>query len=248
MGHLLDKKICLVTGAGKGIGQAIAEQFAQEGAMVFANALHHGSIEQWLINSPYKDSIIPLYFDIASPNEVKQAMMQIKHTYECLDVVVNNAGVEFNEIIGMISRSNMEKMFQVNVFGMIDVLQFASRIMMRQKNGGSIINISSNVGLFGNPGQLVYSATKGAVIALTKSAAKELAKYQIRVNSIAPGLTKTSMLEAADLNKIKKRIDNIGFRRLAEPYDIAQACIFFASDLSDYVSGQILAVDGCTVM
>ena len=148
----------------------------------------------------------------------------------------------------MISRENMEKMFAVNVYGMIEMIQAVSRIMARNENGGSIINISSMVGLRGNPGQVVYSATKGAVIALTKSAAKELAPKKIRVNSIAPGLTKTEMMDQAELEKLQERINNICIGRIAQPSDIAGACLLLATDFAGYISGQIIPVDGCTIM
>lgn len=160
--------------------------------------------------------------------------------------MVNNAAVEYNELIGMISGEHMKKMFETNVYGVINLIQYASRIM--PKIGGSIINISSMVGIRGNRGQLVYSATKGAVIALTKSAAKELADKNIRVNSIAPGLTATDMLNNVDADKLADRINNICMKRLASTNDIANACLFFACDLSEYISGQVLAVDGCTIM
>ncbi|MED3781067.1 SDR family NAD(P)-dependent oxidoreductase [Heyndrickxia sporothermodurans] len=248
MSRLLEGKVCLVTGSARGIGRAITEKFASEGATVYANAKRDGSVDEWLTECSNRSQIIPLYFDVSIPGEVKRAVARIKQESKQLDVLVNNAGLEFNELIGMISRENMEKMFNVNVFGMIEMIQMASRIMMRQENGGSIINISSLVGIRGNKGQFVYSATKGAVNALTKSAAKELAEKGIRVNAIAPGLTKTGMMNAVDEEKLKNRIANIALGRIAEPLDIANACVFFASDLSDYVSGQILGVDGCTIM
>ena len=128
------------------------------------------------------------------------------------------------------------------------MLQLVSRVMGRQERGGSIVNIASMVGLRGNRGQLVYSATKGAVISLTKSAAKELAPKKIRVNAVAPGLTNTAMMQQADPEKLRSRIANICMGRLAEPGDIAGACLFLLSDLSSYVSGQVLPVDGCTIM
>lgn len=250
MNDMLCGKVCLITGAGRGIGQAIAELFAANGAVVYANDVRSGVVEQWCeaFNSNCSGEVRPLYFDITSETEAKAAIMRIKKECGHLDVLVNNAGVEFNELIGMISRDNMEKMFSVNVFGTINMLQIVSRIMGRQGEGGSIINIASMVGIRGNRGQLVYSATKGAVIALTKSAAKELAPKKIRVNAIAPGLTNTAMMQQADQEKLANRIANICMGRLAEPEDIAKACMFMASDLSSYVSGQILAVDGCTIM
>lgn len=247
---MLTGKVCIVTGGSRGIGKAIAQVFAENGAVVYAIATHKGSVEDWSekFNKGVKGEIRSLYFDISDERAARDGVMQIKRSCGHIDGLVNNAGVEFNELIGMISRDNTEKMFSVNVYGTINMLQMVSRIMGRQENGGSIVNITSMTALRGNKGQLVYSATKGAVISLTKSAAKELAEKKIRVNAIAPGLTNTDMMKQADPEKLKSRIDNICMGRLAEPEDIAKACLFMISDLSAYVSGQILAVDGCTIM
>lgn len=248
--NLLQNRVCIVTGGGRGIGKAIAQVFAQNGAIVYAVDYRQGSVEEWSeeFNKGVSGEIRPLYFDITNETAVKDGVMQIKKDCGHIDGLVNNAGVEFNELIGMISHDNMEKMFSVNVYGTINMLQIVSRIMGRQETGGSIVNITSMTALRGNKGQLVYSATKGAVISLTKSAAKELAEKKIRVNAIAPGLTNTDMMKQADPEKLQSRINNICMGRLAEPEDIAKACLFMVSDLSTYVSGQILAVDGCTIM
>lgn len=248
MGDLLNDKVIIVTGAGRGIGRAMADLFAQNGAQVYANDVIKGSIEQWNDKSYSTGSVHAMYYDITSESEVKEAILHIKKETGHIDGLVNNAGVEYNELIGMINSENMHKMFEVNVYGAINMLQIASRIMSRQNTGGSIVNITSMTALRGNKGQLVYSATKGAVISLTKSAAKELAEKKIRVNAIAPGLTNTEMMKQADQEKLQGRINNICMGRLAEPEDIAKACMFMLSDLSAYVSGQVLAVDGCTIM
>lgn len=248
MSDLLRDKVCIVTGSARGIGKEIAILFASEGAEVVVNGTREGSADEWINRSEYRDHLHPFYFDITDSAAVRQNVMAIKKEFGHIDVLVNNAGVEYNELIGMISRENMEKMFNVNVYGTIEMVQAVSRIMARNENGGSIINISSMVGLRGNPGQLVYSATKGAVIALTKSAAKELAPKKIRVNSIAPGLTQTEMMEQADIEKLQSRINNICMGRIAQPSDIAGGCLLLASDYAGYISGQILPVDGCTIM
>lgn len=248
MGDLLKGKVCVVTGSVRGIGRAIAELFVSEGAEVVVNGTRSGSADAWISENENKERLHPYYFDITDPAAVRTNVMRIKKELGRIDVLVNNAGVEFNELIGMISRENMEKMFQVNVYGTIEMIQAVSRIMSRNENGGSIINISSLVGLRGNPGQLVYSATKGAVIALTKTAAKELASKKIRVNAIAPGLTQTEMMAQADFEKLQGRISNIALGRIAKPYDIAGGCLLLASDFAGYISGQVLSVDGCTIM
>lgn len=248
--NLLENKVVIVTGAGRGIGQAMAELFVGNGAVVYANDVREGAVEEWCgsVNESASGEVRPLYFDITDVQQVKTAVMQVKKACGHIDGLVNNAGVEFNELIGMIDRKHMQMMFDVNVFGTVNMLEIVSRVMGRQEKGGSIVNIASMTALRGNRGQMIYSATKGAVISLTKSAAKELADKKIRVNAIAPGLTNTAMMQQADPEKLKSRINNICMGRLAEPEDIAGACMFMLSDLSEYVSGQILAVDGCTIM
>ena len=241
MPGMLEDKVCLITGAGRGIGAAVATRFAEEGARVYANDNRPGTVDEWAAKAAFPGKVYPLYFDITDSSQSKEALMRIKKESGRLDVLVN-------ELIGMISEQNMRKMFEVNVFSMINLLQFAARIIARNSEGGSIINISSIVGQRGNRGQLVYSATKGAVISLTKSAAKELADKKIRVNSIAPGMTRTAMMLQADQSRLQERIANISMGRLAEPEDIANACLFLASDLSKYISGEILGVNGCAIM
>lgn len=248
MSDLLKNKVCIVTGASRGIGKAIAELFAEEGATVIVNGRKPGGADKWISENPHKEQLKAMYFDVTDSEAVKANILAVKKQYGHIDILVNNAAVEFNERIGMISSENMEKMFKVNVFAVIEMIQLVSRIMARNTDGGSIINISSLTGMRGNAGQLVYSATKGAVITATKSAAKELAPWKIRVNSIAPGLTKTDMMEQADTEKLKDRVNNICMGRIAEPKEIAEGCLLLASDHAGYISGQVLAVDGCTII
>lgn len=247
---MLTDKVCIVTGGSRGIGKSIAQVFARNGAVVYATATREGSVDSWAeaFNDSVKGEVRSLYFDVSDEKAVRTAVMQVKKDCGRIDGLVNNAGVEFNELIGMISRQHMERMFSVNVYGTVNMLEAVSRIMRRQVSGGSIINIASLTALKGNKGQFIYSATKGAVISMTKSAAKELSERNIRVNAIAPGLTNTDMMRQADPEKLQGRIDNICMGRLAEPEDIANACMFLISDLSSYISGQVLAVDGCTIM
>ena len=141
----------------------------------------------------------------------------------------------------------LEAMFRVNVFAVLDMIQTVARLMARG-GGGSIVNMASITGMVGSPGQVAYSSTKGAVIALTKSAAKELSPLQIRVNAVAPGIIKTERFEElyeASGEKIDQRISRIDLGRLGTPQDVADAVAFLASDRASYISGQILGVDGC---
>lgn len=247
---MLKGKVCIVTGGSRGIGKAISQVFAKNGAIVYATATKPGTVEEWALefNKTINGEVHSLYFDISDDIACKEAVLRVKRDCTHIDGLVNNAGIEFNELIGMINSNNMHKMFSVNVYGTISMLQYVSRIMSRQETGGSIVNIASLTALRGSRGQLVYSATKGAVVSLTRSAAKELASKNIRVNAVAPGLTNTDMMKQAEPDKLKERINNICMSRLAEPKDIANTCMFFISDLATYISGQILAVDGCTVM
>lgn len=246
---LLENKVGLVTGAAKGIGKAISEKFAQQGAIVYVNDKAEGEMDQWADETAKKfdTTIIPVYFDITDAQAAKQSILQIKKDHGHFDVLVNNAGLISYEMMAMINMDFLRKMFEVNVFAMIQLMQLASRLMSRQKSG-SIINMASIVGSFGVKGQLGYAASKGAVIALTKSAAKELASDNIRVNAIAPGMVGTERLKSAMENKFSDRINSIGFGRLAEPAEIADAAVFLASDMSSYISGQIIGVDGVTIL
>lgn len=242
---MLKNKVCFVSGGSRGIGREIVRVFAENQAVVYANIRKEGALDDWLDTLPEEVSkrILPVKFDIRDSKALKDTLMQIKKENGHIDVWVNNAAIAYNEAIGMISKEHVQEMFEINVYPVIESIQLTARLMMRKKSG-SIINISSIVGVEGDAGQLAYSATKGAIISLTKSAAKELAPYQIRVNSVAPGLTKTDLMEQTDPKFLENRLSSIGMGRIAEPRDIANTCLYLASDLSSYVTGQIIGVNG----
>lgn len=244
--QLLEGKVCLVTGTSRGIGAEIAERFAAMGGVVYANARQEGCLEKWActINADVSGKLVPIYFDVTDSDSVKQAVMRIKKEQGRLDVLVNNAGMVSNEVLGMVSKDKMRDMFEVNVFGLLDLSQLvATRFMVKQKSG-SIVNIASIVGVEGSGGQVAYSASKGAVIAMTKSMAQELAPYQVRVNAVAPGMIATERLQVTIREEYRGHIPPIGMGRLGTPDDIADACLYFASDMSSYTTGQILVVSG----
>ena len=239
MSQLLENKVCIITGAAQGIGRQIAEQFAADGATVYAC-----DRQEFTSNN---ENIHSVLLDITDAASVKTTFMQIFKTEGRIDCLVNNAGIVYNRKIGMITREETERMFLVNVIAALELLQLTSRLMARC-GGGSIVNIASVTAVLGSPGQVAYSATKGAIISMTKSAAKELASQGIRVNAVAPGIVKTERfaeLYESDGNKIDERIQRIALGRLGTPEDIAHACAFLASDRANYISGQILGVDGC---
>lgn len=249
MERFLLEKVCVITGAAQGIGKSIAERFAGDGAIVYACDRQEGSMDAWgeQCAAAQGTRVIPLYFDVTDAAAVKSAFMLIFKREGRIDVLVNNAGVVFNKKIGMIVRPETELMFRVNVIAVIEMVQLVSRLMARN-GGGSIVNIASVTAVLGSPGQSAYSATKGAIMAFTKSAAKELAPLGIRVNAVAPGIVKTerfSELYEESGEKIDTRIRKIALERLGTPEDVANACAFLASDRASYISGQILGVDGC---
>ena len=249
MERLLENKVCIITGAAQGIGKGIAERFAADGAIVYACDLREGTMDEWAkaCSEQNNTRVIPMYFDVADAPAVKNAMMTIFKEEKHIDALVNNAGVVFNKKIGMIVRQETELMFRINVIAVIELVQLCSRLMARN-GGGSIVNIASVTAVLGSPGQSAYSATKGAIMSFTKSAAKELASQGVRVNAVAPGIVKTERfaeLYESDGAKIDQRIGRIALGRLGTPEDIANACAFLASDRASYISGQILGVDGC---
>lgn len=241
---ILKDKVCVVTGAAQGIGRAITRNLLEQGAVVYGCDRQEGSMD---LMSEDNDKFYPLYFDVTDAAASKSAMMQVKKEQGRIDVLVNNAGVVFNKKIGMIVREETELMFRVNVIAVIELTQLVSRIMART-GGGSIVNIASVTAVLGSAGQSAYSATKGAIIAFTKSSAKELSPQSIRVNAVAPGIVKTERFEElyeASGDKIDTRISRIALGRLGSPEDVANAVAFLASDNASYISGQILGVDGC---
>ena len=246
---LLEGKVCLVTGTNRGIGAEILERFAQEKAIVYANARKEGSLNEIAehLQRKYGTLSEPVYFDIRDNKAIKETIMRIKKEQGSLDVLVNNAAVMKDAVIGMATQELMQETFEVNVFAMMQLIQLAVKMMKRQRRG-SIINFSSMVGVNGNPGQLVYSASKGAVIALTKTAAKELAEFNIRVNAVAPGIIDTELHKDVKPELMGKRLENVGMGRMGRAEEVADACVFLASDLSGYITGQVLGVDGSAVI
>lgn len=251
----LNNKICLVTGAGRGIGKAIAFALASEGAVVYANTRTEESFA--MLAEEFKTlgcanpervnegcgRLLPLVFDINDSGSVLNALKKIKSESGALSILVNNAAVVYNERMGMISPAHISEMLQTNVSSLILLTQQAVRIMNASKSG-SIVNITSAAALSGDRFQTAYTASKGAVISFTKSAALELAPGGIRVNAVAPGLTRTDMLSEGRKDIINERINSIPLGRIAEPEDIANAVVFLCSDAASHITGEVISVSG----
>ncbi|MDR1459119.1 MAG: SDR family oxidoreductase [Bacteroidales bacterium] len=236
---LLEGKIALVSGCSRGIGRAILRIFLENGATVYAIVRTQGSLNDF---DSFPDCK-PVYMDVTDTSAIKSLFLQIKKEQGRLDILVNNAGMMKDALIGMISKEQIQQTYSVNVFAVIEMIQYASKFFNRQRSG-VIINLASIMGVHGNIGQMLYSSTKGAVVALTKSAAKELAPHNIRVNAIAPGAIDTDMLRSIGNDNINKLLANIYSGKLGTAEDVAKTALFLASDLSEYVTGQIIGVDG----
>ncbi len=242
----LQGKVALITGSTRGIGWACARLMARQGAVVLLNGVSSRELLDGRVAELKAETgaeVDGLAFDVASPTAVRDAYAAIFKKYKRLDVLVNNAGILEDNLLGMITPENIARVFEVNVTGAILNMQYASRLMARNQ-GGSIVNLSSIIGREGNAGQVVYGGSKAAVIGLTLSAAKELAPQGIRVNAVAPGFIDTDMTRRLPKEKYEQRLSGIRMGRIGTPEDVARAILFFASDLSAYVTGQVLGVDG----
>jgi 3-oxoacyl-[acyl-carrier protein] reductase len=247
--RMLKDKVVIITGANRGIGNAIMHKFAEHRAIIYAFARKQDILSEdiQIISNLYHQKVTPVYFDIRDDHALKNAILSAYKEQGRLDCIVNNAGLMEDALIGMASQKNIQQTFEVNVFAVINAIQYAAKLMKRNQNG-SIINLSSIIGTNGNVGQIVYSASKGAIISLTKSAAKELAPYGIRVNAIAPGMIDTDMFRSIGEEKINQRLNQIGQGRLGKPEEVADLALFLASDLSNYITGQIIGIDGSTII
>ena len=246
---MLKDKVILVTGAGRGIGRATARLVAQNGAKVVINYRRSAEEAEALVKEILAEGgeATAIQGDVAIEADVKVIFREIRERYGRLDVLVNNAGIMRTGLLMMTPLTDFDEVVSINCRGPFLCMQQAAKMMMRQKSG-RIINIASIVGVRGNPGQIVYSASKAFLIGMTTSAAKELGRFGITVNAIAPGLIDTDL--TVDL-KEEVRTDLIGrvaLGRIGMPEDVARAVLFLASPLGDYISGQVLGVDGCQVI
>jgi 3-oxoacyl-[acyl-carrier protein] reductase len=240
----LDNKVALVTGAARGIGQAIAVKLASEGAEIVLCDLQ----KDWLAETAglvatRGRKVECFAADVSKADDVKAVVDQAAAAFGRIDILINNAGITKDGFLARMSEADWDAVLGVNLKGTYLFTRNVSKLMMKQK-AGVIVNIASIIGLIGNAGQCNYSASKAGVIAFTKSVAKELASRNIRANAVAPGYIQSKMTDQLPEEIKKKMLDLIPLGRFGTPEDVAKVVLFLASDAAAYVTGQVLQVCG----
>ncbi|MFB5945050.1 3-oxoacyl-[acyl-carrier-protein] reductase [Albibacterium profundi] len=242
---LLDGKTALITGASKGIGRKIAEKFAEQGANVaftYLSSVEKGQqLEQEL--QSFGTQVKGYRSDASDFAAADKLIQDIVADFGSLEIVVNNAGVTKDGLLLRMTEENWDDVLNINLKSIFNVTKAASRVMMKNRKG-SFINMSSVVGVQGNAGQANYAASKAGIIGFSKSVAKELGSRNIRANVVAPGFIRTEMTDVLDPKVVAGWEENIPLKRAGEPEDVANLCVFLASDLSTYITGQVIPVDG----
>lgn len=242
---LLQDKVALITGGSRGIGAAIAQTFADHGANIAftylsseekAKAVETSLEEKGVKAKAYKS-------DASSFEQAETLVAAVTEDFGQIDILINNAGITRDTLLLRMKEEQWDQVINTNLKSVFNLTKQILRPMMKARNG-SIINISSIVGVIGNPGQSNYAASKAGIIGFSKSIAKEVGSRNIRCNAIAPGFIETDMTHVLDEKTKDAFLSNIAMKRLGKSEEIANACLFLASDLSSYVSGQVLCVDG----
>ena len=244
----LKEKVALVTGAAQGIGKEIALAFSEEGADIIAADLNLERLKEVTKDVESRGrKCIPVEMNVTDYGKVEEAVNKILDKTTKIDILINNAGVTKDNLLLRMTEAEWDTVIDVNLKGTFNCTKAVSKVMIKQRSG-KIINIASIIGIIGNPGQANYSASKAGIIALTKTAAKELASRSINVNAVAPGFIQTDMTDRLPESLKQKMKEAIPLNVFGTAKDIAQTCLFLASDESRYITGQTIVVDGGMVM
>lgn len=247
----LEGQVALITGAGragKGIGRAIALRLASEGAkIVIVDYVAEAAEAVAKEVEQMGGEALALQANVADASDVERMVQAAVDRFSKIDILVNNAGITRDNLLVRMSEAEWDAVLDTNLKGVFNCTKAVAKLMMRQRTG-KIVNMSSVMGIVGNVGQANYSASKGGVIAFTKSVAKELGSRGINVNAVAPGFIQTAMTEEMPEDARKGIEDRIPLRRLGTPEDIAEVVLFLCSDASSYITGQVIAVDGGLAM
>ena len=241
-------QVVLVTGSAQGIGREIALAFAREGADVVISDIN---LEKATQTSREIEALgvksLAVELNVVDYLKVEETLNKILDKFAKVDILVNNAGITKDSLMLRMSDADWDAVINVNLKGTFNCTKAVSRVMMKQRRG-KIINIASIIGIIGNPGQANYSASKAGIIALTKTTAKEFASRNININAVAPGFIQTEMTAKLPQEVKEKMLSLIPMNRLGLPLDVANACLFLASEEASYITGQTIVVDGGMVM
>lgn len=243
---LLKGKVAVITGCMQGIGRSTLDLFAKEGADIFACCqLETKEFSQHIneLKKQFNVEITPVYFDLSNDNEIKEAAKIIMQTKKPINTLVNIAGITKDALFPMVTKEQLFQVFNINFFSQIVFTQYMVKLMLKY-GGGNIINISSISALDGNHGQLAYGASKAAWISATKTMSAELGPHGIRVNAVAPGVIATAMTEKLPQEALSRQISRSSIKRLGLSDEVAKVIAYLASDLSSFVTGEIIRVDG----
>ena len=245
MSKLLENKTAIITGATRGIGRGIAQTFARNGCNVAFTFSSSAEAAQSLEKELNKLGVKAKSYqsNAADFGEAKTLVDKVLEEFDSVDVLVNNAGITKDNLLMRISEEDFDKVIEVNVKSVFNMTKAIQRTFLKQKSG-SLIHMSSVVGIKGNAGQSNYAASKAGIIGFSKAIALELGSRNIRSNVIAPGFIETEMTEKLSEDVVQKWREGIPLKRGGAPEDVANACVFLASDLSNYITGQVLQVDG----
>ncbi len=244
MNKLLEGKVAVVTGGGRGIGEAIARKLAGEGASIAVCDVMLENARQVAESLTQTGTKAAAYaVDVTDGKQVPEVCGKIVADFGRVDILVNNAGITRDNLLMRMSEAEWDLVLNVNLKGAFLFTKALVPVMMKQRSG-AIVNIASIVGVRGNAGQANYSASKAGMIGLTKTVAKEYGKRGIRANAVAPGFIQTAMTDKLTDAQKKMQTDFIGLQRMGQPEDVANTVLYLASDLSSYVTGQVIGVDG----